>query len=196
MENLKDKAIDIKGKQYVLVSDRVIYFNENYPKGCIITELISPIESKYIVMKAMIYPDGMACQENKETRCFTGYSQAIIGEGYINKTSALENAETSAVGRALGMMGIGVLESIASADEMNKAMGSGKVEKKTSGTFCTSCGAEGVVSAKTGKPYCPNFLKHKKAGEKYSLKSKEEERKMTEIAEQSQNDYDDGIPPF
>ena len=42
----------------------------------------------------------------------------------VNKTSAIENAETSAVGRALGLiMGIGVIESIASADEMNKALG-------------------------------------------------------------------------
>ena len=39
----------------------------------------------------------------------------------VNKTAALENASTSAVGRALGYMGIGVIESIASADEMAKA---------------------------------------------------------------------------
>ena len=37
MTELKDKAIDIKGKQYVLVSDRVLYFNETYPNVCIIT---------------------------------------------------------------------------------------------------------------------------------------------------------------
>ena len=36
-KSLKDKAIDIKGKKYVLVSDRVLYFNENYPNGCIQT---------------------------------------------------------------------------------------------------------------------------------------------------------------
>ena len=38
MTELKDKAIDIKGKAYVLVSDRIIYFNENYPNGSIVTE--------------------------------------------------------------------------------------------------------------------------------------------------------------
>ena len=37
MTELKDKAIDIKWKKYVLVSDRVLYFNENYPNGCIQT---------------------------------------------------------------------------------------------------------------------------------------------------------------
>ena len=63
-------------------------------------------------MKATVKPN--------EKQTFTAYSQARWGEGYINKTSALENAETSAVGRALAFMGIGVIESIASADELNK----------------------------------------------------------------------------
>ena len=36
-KTLVDKAIDIKGKKYVLVSDRVMYFNEKYPNGCIQT---------------------------------------------------------------------------------------------------------------------------------------------------------------
>jgi hypothetical protein len=44
------------------------------------------------VVKAIVIPD----MENPD-RCFTGYSQAKWGDGYINKTSALENAETSAV---------------------------------------------------------------------------------------------------
>lgn len=118
-KSLKDKAISIKGKKYVLVSDRVMYFNENYENGCINTNLVSAFDSELIVMKAIIYPD-----VDKPSRTFTGYSQAIVGDGMVNKTAAMENAETSAVGRALAMMGIGVIESIASADEMNKATGS------------------------------------------------------------------------
>ena len=112
--DLKDKAVDIKGKKYVLVSDRVIYFNETYKdNGSITTELVSAPEAKHIIIKATVSPDGK--------RLFTGYSQAVIGDGYINKTAALENAETSAVGRALAMMGIGVIDSIASVDEIKKA---------------------------------------------------------------------------
>lgn len=118
-KDLKDKAINIKGKKYVLVADRVLYFNETYDKGSIHTELVSPYNSDLIVMKATIYP-----MASDELRYFTGYSQAIIGDGTVNKTAALENAETSAVGRALAMMGIGVIESIASVDEINKAQGS------------------------------------------------------------------------
>jgi hypothetical protein len=111
--DLRDKAIDIKGKQYVQVSHRIIYFNETYPEGSIVTELISTPDAQTVVIKASVWPD--------RHRQFTGYSQATWGDGYINKTSALENAETSAVGRALAFMGIGVIDSIASVDEVNKA---------------------------------------------------------------------------
>lgn len=114
-KSLKYKAIKIQGKSYVLVSDRVIYFNDNYQNGSITTVLISGITSEEIIIRATITPD-----TDKPERYFTGYSQAIKGQGYINKTSALENAETSAVGRALAMMGIGVIDSIASIDEINK----------------------------------------------------------------------------
>ncbi len=115
-KDLKEKAIDIKGKKYVLVADRIIYFNEQYPEGYIQTELISEPESDIVIVKAFVHPG--------DARVFTGYSQAIKGDGFINKTAALENAETSAVGRALAMMGIGVIDSVASVDEINKAQGS------------------------------------------------------------------------
>ena len=120
-KQLNEKAIDIHGKSYVLVSDRVLHFNEIYPSGCIKTKLISPPDSQMVVIKAQVTPD-----IQKPIRYFTGYSQAKWGEGMVNKTAALENAETSAVGRALGMMGIGVIDSIASADEVNKAVQSTK----------------------------------------------------------------------
>ena len=106
----------------MLVSDRVIFFNENYPNGSITTELISEPNSDRIIVKATVKPDA--------ERTFTGYSQAVVGEGYINKTAALENAETSAVGRALGFMGIGVIESIATADEIIKANNQPKIYNK------------------------------------------------------------------
>ena len=116
-KQLKDKAISIKGKDYVLVSDRVTYFNDNYPNGSITTDY--ELVGNTYICKATVTPD-----IDKPERKFNGLSQATIGDGMVNKTAALENAETSAWGRALSAMGIGVIESIASADEMNKAMGS------------------------------------------------------------------------
>lgn len=115
-KSLEDKAIEIKGRSYVQVKDRITYFNDTYANGSIETVLISSPDALTVVIKAIVTPD----VAKPELR-FTGHSQARIGDGMVNKTSALENAETSAVGRALGMMGIGVIESIASADEMNKA---------------------------------------------------------------------------
>ena len=117
-KSLIDKAIDIKGKKYVLVSDRIIYFNENYPNGMIRTHLLSEPDADTVVIKAQIVPD----VENKD-RFFTGHSQAKWGDGMVNKTAALENAETSAIGRAMAMMGIGVVDSVASVDEMKKSTG-------------------------------------------------------------------------
>ena len=115
-KSLKAKAVDIKGKEYILVKDRVLYFNEQYPEGCIRTFLLTePLETT-IVIKATVFPDA-----NNVNKYFNGHAQEVIGDGYINKSSAMENAETSAVGRALAMMGIGVLDSIASVDEINKA---------------------------------------------------------------------------
>lgn len=111
-KNLKEKAIKIKGKDYVLVSDRVIFFNEEFEDGSITTELLSDPNSKVVVVKATV---------STGDRAFTGHAQETWGDGYINKTSALENAETSAVGRALAMMGIGVIDSVASVDEITKA---------------------------------------------------------------------------
>ena len=125
-KSLKSKAVDIKGKEYILVKDRVLYFNEAYERGYIVTELLSDPLDTTVVIKADVYPDAV---ENNN-RHFTGHAQEVIGEGYINKTSAMENAETSAVGRALAMMGIGVLDSIASVDEINKATNRSKVDLK------------------------------------------------------------------
>lgn len=125
-KQLTNKAIDIKGKKYVLVSDRVLYFNEAYPNGSIITQRIMTEEPWIEVFKATITPD---C--SKPERYFTGYSQAKWWDWFINKTSALENAETSAVWRWLAMMWIWVIDSIASLDEVNKAENTAKTQKKS-----------------------------------------------------------------
>ena len=109
------KTIKIHGKDYVMVKDRIIFFNENYPNGSITTE--SKATDNSFIFKAKVTPD----VENP-SRKFTGHAEEIIGSSQINKTSALENCETSAIGRALGCMGIGVEESFASADEVKNAM--------------------------------------------------------------------------
>lgn len=114
-KQLLKRAIDIKGKKYVLVSDRVLYFNENFPNGSIKTEIIE-LDHENILIRAVITPD-----TDKPERFFVGHARETFGLGSINQTSVTENAETSAVGRGLAMMGIGVIDSISSVDEINKA---------------------------------------------------------------------------
>lgn len=124
-KQLKNKAVKIKGKDYVLVSDRILFFNQEYENGCITTELVSDPTSDTIIIQAFVRPDA------SNDRVFTWYAQEVIGDWFINKTSALENAETSAVGRALAMMWIGVIDSVASVDEINKAKNREKTKQKT-----------------------------------------------------------------
>ena len=117
------KTIKISGKPYVQVNDRVQGFRKMFEYGCIETEIITYIPDDYCVVQARVYTLG------KDGRLLlsTGHAQETLNKNKnINRTSMLENAETSAVGRALGFLGIGSVESIASADEVNKAIAEGK----------------------------------------------------------------------
>lgn len=107
---------DIKGKDYVEVNERVKAFWKLCPEGRIETEIYS-LENGIITIQAKVY-------ENKldEKPRATGIAQEKEGSTFINKTSYVENCETSAVGRALGNAGIGIDTSIASAEEVENAI--------------------------------------------------------------------------
>ena len=107
------KTVNIKGKSYVMVNERIVYFRKIYPEGSIITELLSSTNGVH-TFKAMAINNGNVLA--------TGHASEIEGSSNVNKTSALENAETSAVGRALGILGIGIDSSIASAEEVSNAV--------------------------------------------------------------------------
>ena len=111
--NKRLKRTNIKGRDYIEVNQRILAFWELYPNGRITTELLAD-DGKRCTFKAAVY-DG-------DNLLATGHSFEFQGAGMVNKTSYVENCETSAVGRALGMLGIGVTESIASADEVQAAI--------------------------------------------------------------------------
>jgi hypothetical protein len=108
------KTIEIKGKLYVPVVERVKEFHKLFPKGEIRTEIVE-CGTDRVAIKATVFPN----EQPNETRCFHGHSQAEWGKGMMGAV-ALEVAETSAIGRALGFANIGLLDGIASADEMRK----------------------------------------------------------------------------
>lgn len=115
--------VDIKGKQYVTVAQRIKGFRQLYPEGMIETEIKS-LQDGVVVIVARIYEHtcgnllatGTACEERQSS--------------YINKTSYIENCETSAVGRALGFLGIGIDTDIASAEELAGALQAQQEEKE------------------------------------------------------------------
>ena len=108
------KTTDIKGKDYAEVNQRIKAFRMIYPQGSLPTELISN-ENGICIFKASVITD-----DGKLLATGTAYEKE--GSTFINKTSYIENCETSAVGRALGMAGFGIDTSIASAEEMQNAM--------------------------------------------------------------------------
>ena len=164
-------TIDIHGKPYVMVKDRVIHFNKEYPNGCIRSKLVKQIDN-IVIFEATVIPD-----IEKLERYFTGHAEEEIGSSQINKTSALENCETSAIGRALAMMGIGVDESFASGDEVANAVFQQNQEDATgvsyqntpetaeNGVKCPKCG-KGVIDQRVedidGSKVCPTSQGGKK----------------------------------
>ena len=107
------KTTDIKGKDYAEVNQRIKAFRMVYPEGTIATNLISN-ENGVCVFKAIV--------SNGEILLGTGHAYEKENSTFINKTSYIENCETSAVGRALGFAGFGIDTSIASAEEVQNAI--------------------------------------------------------------------------
>lgn len=105
---------DVKGKEYAEVNQRIKAFRIVHPNGSIQTEIVSHSEG-VIVFKAIIY-------DEEKHIIGTGHAQEKEGSTFINKTSYVENCETSAIGRALGMCGFGIDVAIASAEEVQNAM--------------------------------------------------------------------------
>jgi hypothetical protein len=104
---------NIKGKDYAEVNQRIKAFRMVYPEGTINTEIIS-LENGVCTMKATAMNEGKILG--------TGFAQEKEGSTFINKTSYIENCETSAVGRALGMCGFGIDTSVCSAEELQNAL--------------------------------------------------------------------------
>ena len=101
---------------YVEVNERIHSFWAKHPNGRIHTEIVS-WQDGMLVMKAMVWRD-----MNDPFPCAIGHTYELEGSSYINKGSILENAETSVVGRALGIAGEMVKRSVASKEEVENAI--------------------------------------------------------------------------
>ena len=110
------KTINIKGKEYITVNERLKHFRtEPTFKGWQISEQLVHIDEKEGIFKVTI-------SDTKGVEMASAHSQEYRDSSYINKTSFVENGFTSALGRALGYLGIGIDTSIASANEVQNAV--------------------------------------------------------------------------
>ena len=107
------QRVNIKGKMYATVASRVDAFRKHFPSATISTHLIHDDEIR-VVVEAKITVDG--------TLLGTGMAEEQRGKGLINTTSALENAETSAIGRSLASIGLGGSSEYASSFEVENAI--------------------------------------------------------------------------
>lgn len=119
------RTTDIKGKQYSEVSQRIKAFRLVHPSGCITTEIID-MDNGIVTMKSSVF-------DEQNHLLGTGFAQEKENSSFINKTSYIENCETSAIGRALGMCGYGVDVSVASAEEVQNAIHNQQMDEKKLG---------------------------------------------------------------
>jgi hypothetical protein len=116
MSNYKFKTTKIKGKDYVEVNERIKFFRqEDQYKGWSITTDFTSLDSEMCVCICRI-------ADSTGNVVATGHAHEERSSSMINKTSFVENCETSAIGRALGILGIGIDTSIASANEVEVAI--------------------------------------------------------------------------
>lgn len=133
---------DIKGKKYAEVKERIAAFRRAFPEGAISTKIVE-IDDKHCIVKAEVFNENGSLLGQ-------GHASETIGGSNINRTSMLENCETSAVGRALGMCGIGIQGAVASAQEVQRV---GAIEEKRNQMLvCHRCGRP-IIDAmdKSGK---------------------------------------------
>src|SRR3954466_10763859 len=108
-----DGAFDLAS--YAPVAERITLFYETFPRGRIITELVSRTD-KDVVFRALIYRDASDVEA-----AATGWAAEREGDGEINTVACLENTETSAIGRALANLGFTASQRRPSREEMQKA---------------------------------------------------------------------------
>lgn len=120
--NATIKTTDIKGKEYAEVNQRIKAFRMCFPEGWIRTEMLSNVEGVCVFVAQV---------GNGESLLGTGHAYEKETSSYINKTSYIENCETSAVGRALGMAGFGIDTSVASYEEVANAINNQEKEAKS-----------------------------------------------------------------
>ena len=126
---MKLKTVNIKGKEYVEVHERLRYFRSAYPNYSLTSEVLDKTDSSILILASIVDEDGRVLAN--------GLAEEEKGSTFINKTSYVENCETSAWGRALANFGIGLDTSVASAEEVQNAIANQSTSPKTDKNLLT-----------------------------------------------------------
>ena len=114
---MNDGIVNLKGKQYYTVARRVHDFRAacSIADGWALVSSLVSIDGEVVIMRgAVVDPQGREVA--------VGYAEERRSNRGVNSTSALENCETSALGRALAAAGYGGSGQYASADELANAL--------------------------------------------------------------------------
>lgn len=112
--NSRITKTNIKGKPYVMVKDRIAAFREICPDGSIVTEMIEKTADEVTFRATVADGDGSVLA--------IAHANEMRTSSQVNRTSYVENCETSAIGRAIAAAtGIGIEDSFASAEEVRNA---------------------------------------------------------------------------
>ena len=110
---------------YVEVNERIKAFRKVYPEGFILTDMVSNADGVCVFRTEV----GFYLLGSTKVVLGTGTAYENEGSSFINKTSYIENCETSSVGRALGMAGFGIDDDIASAEEIKGTIAISEADK-------------------------------------------------------------------
>ena len=170
--NADIQYIAVHGKDYAEVKEKVRAFRRVFPEGSIATKIIE-VDENHCIFKASVFNE----------------NGSLLAEGHAQETyattkfkdSMLEIAETSAIGRALGVLGIGIKGGIDSADTMRRV--ADKEETKNKMLICHRCGRQIIDTAdKTGKVWRAEEISAitvKKYGDSYCLPCLKEFKETT-----------------
>lgn len=141
---------DIKGREYAEVNQRIKAFRLVYPQGSIRTEMLSN-ENGVCVFRATVW-------DETNTLLATGHAYEKEDSTFINKTSYIENCETSAIGRALGMAGFGIDVSVASAEEVQNAIANQEVTQEEADSYTLTFGKHKGKTLKEVYKEAPDYI--------------------------------------
>jgi galactitol-specific phosphotransferase system IIB component len=139
---IKTMPLDTKkgSKNYATVNERIVAFRKVFPAGFILTELQKLTEEEcVIVARCGVYDD-----DGRPLVFGMGTAQELAGSSFINKTSYVENCETSAIGRALAACGFGIETAVASAEEVEHALAAQPIDALKVKALKAKCEADGV----------------------------------------------------